>query len=162
MRLNKRGELVKVHPRQTRGACSTDPNDYPKELNAYTLRSSIYLCRKGAELGESVGFFSDKLLGGPIPWHKMRQAYKLLRLGDKYNPLRLSSQPTFMNSLSLGTVSPALRLSVTGLWKSGWDCLMTLFSVTVLWTGWQMPVIRLLSWAQVTGKNCRRTGEKRY
>jgi hypothetical protein len=91
VRLYKRGELVKVHPRKPRGGRSTDPDDYPKELNAYTLRSPIYLCRKGAELGESVGAFTDKLLGGPTPWHKMRQAYKLLRLGDKYTPLRLNS-----------------------------------------------------------------------
>ena len=76
MRLYKRGELVKVHPRKPRGERSTDPDDYPKELNAYTLRSPIYLCRKGAELGESVGAFADKLLGGPTLWPKIRQAYK--------------------------------------------------------------------------------------
>jgi hypothetical protein len=91
VRLYKRGELVKVHPRKPRGGRSTDPDDYPKELNAYTLRSPIYLRRRGAELGESVGAFADKLLGGPTPWYKMRQAYKLLRLGEKYTPLRLNS-----------------------------------------------------------------------
>jgi len=41
--------------------------------------------------GSRLGPFADKLLGGPTPWHKMRQAYKLLRLGDKYTPLRLNS-----------------------------------------------------------------------
>lgn len=91
VRLYKRGELVKVHPRQPRGGRSTDPEDYPRELNAYTLRSPNYLRRKGAELGESVGAFADKLLGGPTPWYKMRQAYKLLRLGEKYTPFRLNS-----------------------------------------------------------------------
>jgi transposase len=91
VRLYKRGELVKVHPRQPRGGRSTDPDDYPQELNAYTLRSPNYLRRKGAELGEAVGAFADKLLGGPTPWYKMRQAYKLLRLGEKYTPLRLNS-----------------------------------------------------------------------
>jgi hypothetical protein len=90
VRLYKRGELVKVHPRQARGGRSTDPEDYPQELNAYTLRSPNYLRRKGAELGEAVGAFADKLLGGPTPWYKMRQAYKLLRLGEKYTPFRLN------------------------------------------------------------------------
>jgi len=91
VRLYKRGELVKVHPRKPRGGRSTDPEDYPPELNAYTLRSPNYLRRKGAELGESVGAFADKLLSGPTPWSKMRQAYKLLRLGEKYTPSRLNT-----------------------------------------------------------------------
>jgi hypothetical protein len=91
VRLYKRGELVKVHPRQSRGGRSTDTDDYPQELNAYTLRSPNYLRRKGAELGEAVGAFADKLLGGPTPWYKMRQAYKLLRLGEKYTPSRLNN-----------------------------------------------------------------------
>jgi len=91
VQLYKRGELVKVHPRKPRGGRSTDPEDYPQELNAYTLRSPNHLRRRGAELGKSVGAFADKLLGGPTPWSKMRQAFKLLRLGDKYTPLRLNS-----------------------------------------------------------------------
>ena len=43
------------------------------------------------KLGESVGAFADKLLGGPTPWSKMRQAFKLLRLGEKYTPSRLNA-----------------------------------------------------------------------
>jgi hypothetical protein len=81
---------MKVHLRQPRGGRSTDPDDYPPELNAYTLRSPNYLRRKSAELGEAVGAFADKLLGGPTPWYKLRQAYKLLNLGEKYTPLRLN------------------------------------------------------------------------
>src|SRR4030067_596704 len=42
-------------------------------------------------MGETVGAFADKLLSGPTPWSKMRQAYKLLRLGEKYTPSRLNS-----------------------------------------------------------------------
>lgn len=91
VQLYKQGELVKVHVRQPRGGRSTDHEDYPKELTPYTLRSPNYLRQRGAELGESVGLFADKLLDGPIPWAKMRQAYKLLRLGEKYTPARLNS-----------------------------------------------------------------------
>ncbi|HEX9976794.1 MAG TPA: IS21 family transposase, partial [Dehalococcoidales bacterium] len=59
VRLYRKGELAKVHPRQPAGGRSTDPNDYPPELNAYTLRSPNYLRRQSAELGESVGAFAD-------------------------------------------------------------------------------------------------------
>ena len=90
VRLYKRGELMKVHPCKPAGGRSTDPEDYPPELNAYTLRSPKYLCRKSAELGEAVGTFAERLLSGPTPWYKMRQVFKLLHLGEKYTPLRLN------------------------------------------------------------------------
>ncbi len=89
VRLYRQGQLVKTHPRQSVGGRSTDPEDYPKELSPYTLRSPQYLRRKSAELGEYVGAFADKLLGGTTPWSKMRQGYKLLRLGEKYTASRL-------------------------------------------------------------------------
>jgi hypothetical protein len=82
--------LVKIHSRQPRGGKSTDQDDYPPELTPYTLRSTKYLCRKSAELGESVGVFAERLLDGPTPWAKLRQAYKLLRLGERYTSIRLN------------------------------------------------------------------------
>jgi len=91
VRLYHRGTLVKVHPRQPRGGRSTDPEDYPKELSPYTLRCPDRLKRQGAELGESVGAFADKLLSGPLPWAKVRQAHKLLRLGERYTAARLDA-----------------------------------------------------------------------
>lgn len=90
VRLYQRGLLVKTHPRQCRGGRSTDPDDYPPELTAYTLRSPNYLRRQCAELGEAVGAFADRLLGGPLPWAKLRQAQKLLRLGERYTSSRLN------------------------------------------------------------------------
>jgi len=74
--LYKGGELVKVHPRQPRGGRSTDPEDYPRELTAYTLRSPNYLRQQCREQGEAIGDFADKLLSGPTPWSKLRQAFK--------------------------------------------------------------------------------------
>ena len=91
VRLFKRGMLVKIHPRQPRGGRSTDPEDYPAELTTYTMRCPDRLRRQGAELGESVGAFADKLLGGPLPWAKVRQAQKLLRLGERYTPEKLDA-----------------------------------------------------------------------
>jgi transposase len=90
VRLYKRGELIKIHPRKPRGGKATDQEDYPPELTPYTLRSTNYLCRKSVELGESVGAFAERLLSGPTPWSKMRQAHKLLHLGERYTPLRLN------------------------------------------------------------------------
>lgn len=91
VRLYKRGVLVKVHPRQPRGGRYTDPNDYPAELTPYTLRSPNHYRRKSAELGQAVGAFADRLLGGPTPWGKIRQAQKLLSLGERYTAPRLEA-----------------------------------------------------------------------
>jgi len=91
VRLYRKDMLIKVHPRQPRGGRSTDPEDYPPERTAYTLRSPNYLRQQSAKLGEATGAFADKLLSGPTPWSKMRQAYKLLRLGERYTPSRLNA-----------------------------------------------------------------------
>jgi len=91
VRFYHRGLLIKTHPRQCRGGRSTDQEDYPPELTAYIMRSPDYLRRRCAELGESVGIFAGQLLGGPLPWAKMRQAQKLLRLGERYTASRLDT-----------------------------------------------------------------------
>jgi len=91
VRLYRRGICVKVHPRQPRGGRSTDPQDYPPELTPYTTRAPDRLRRQAAELGESIGAFAEKLLGGPLPWAKVRQAHKLLRLAERYTPARLEA-----------------------------------------------------------------------
>jgi transposase len=91
VRLYHRGILAKVHPRQSRGGRSTDPDDYPAELTAYTLRSPNHMRCQLAALGEDVGAFGDRLLGGPTPWSKLRQAQKLLRLAERYSPTRLNA-----------------------------------------------------------------------
>jgi hypothetical protein len=91
VRLYKKGLLVKVHPRQPRGGRHTDDEDYPAQLTTYTLRCPDRLRRQAAELGESVGVFADRLLGGPLPWARVRQGQKLLRLGERYTPARLDA-----------------------------------------------------------------------
>jgi len=91
VRLYKRGELVKVHSRKPRGGRSTDPDDYPKELNAHTLRSPIYLCRKVQNWGSRLVLLRTSCLGVLHRGTKCDRLIKLLRLGDKYTPLRLNS-----------------------------------------------------------------------
>jgi transposase len=89
--ISYRGIVVKVHPRQPRGGRATDPDDYPQELTAYTLRSPERVKQQAQALGPAVGAFAARLLAGTYPWAKLRQAQKLLRLGERYTPARLDS-----------------------------------------------------------------------
>jgi transposase len=84
-------ELIKVHPRKPRGGRSTDTNDYPVGKAAYALRSVDALLIKAKEKGMHVGSYAERLLGGPLPWTRMRQAYALLRLCDKYGDGRVEA-----------------------------------------------------------------------
>lgn len=91
VRIYHRGILVKVHVRQLRGGRSTDPDDYPPERTAYTLRAPNRIRRQAAELGPAVAAFAQRLFEGPLPWAKLRQGLKLLRLGERYTPARLEA-----------------------------------------------------------------------
>jgi transposase len=84
-------ELIKVHERQRPGGRSTDVSDYPTGKAAYALRSVDALLVKAKEKGEHVGSYAERLLGGPLPWARMRQAYALLRLCDKYGDGRVEA-----------------------------------------------------------------------
>ena len=84
LRLYFDGELIKTHARQPPGGRSTDHTDYPDEITAYTLRDPQRLIRQARQHGVHVGIFAERLLRGPVPWSKLRQAQKLLRMGEKY------------------------------------------------------------------------------
>jgi hypothetical protein len=89
--LYRHGELVKVHPRQPPGSRHTDPADYPPERAAYATRAPDRFLAQATALGPSVGTFAQRLLDGPQAWTKLRQAQKLLRLGEQYTPARLDA-----------------------------------------------------------------------
>ena len=91
VRIYHRGQLIKVHPRQRRGGRATDPNDYPAELTPYTRRAPDWIQRRAAELGEAVGAYAERLFEGSLPWAKLRQGHKLLRLAERYSPDRLDA-----------------------------------------------------------------------
>lgn len=76
--------LLKTHPRQAPGGRSTDHHDYPAHLTAYTLRDPQRLIRQAQSQGPHVGRFTEALLAGSFPWARLRQAQRLLRLGEKY------------------------------------------------------------------------------
>jgi hypothetical protein len=73
------------------GKRSTDPSDYPVGKADYALRSVEGVRRRAREQGEHVGRFVERLLEGPLPWTKMRQAYGLLRLCERYGAPRVEA-----------------------------------------------------------------------
>ncbi len=42
-------------------------------------------------LGPNIGAFAARLLDGPLPWAKLRQGQKLMRLIERYTPERLDA-----------------------------------------------------------------------
>jgi transposase len=91
VRLYRRGELVKTHPRQPKGGRATDPADYPPERTVYALRAPDHVVREAARCGPFVGLLAERLLCGDFPWAKLRQGQKLLRLADRYTARRLDA-----------------------------------------------------------------------
>ncbi len=85
------GECVKTHGRVAAGCRSTDYADYPAELAPYAMRDPEAVIREAEAIGEAVGRFAARLLSGPFPWSKLRQARKLLRLCNKYGKSRLEA-----------------------------------------------------------------------
>ena len=91
VRIYHRGQLIKTHLRQPRVGRATDPGDYPAELSAYTTRAPDRIISKAAELGPAVAEFARRLFDGPMPWAKVRQGHKLLRVGERYTAQRLDA-----------------------------------------------------------------------
>ncbi len=43
------------------------------------------------QLGPAVAEFAQRLFEGPLPWSRIRQGHKLLRLGERYTAQRLDA-----------------------------------------------------------------------
>jgi transposase len=84
-------QLVKTHPRVAPGKRSTDPADYPVGTAPYARRSFEALVARARETGHNVGIYAERLLSGPLPWTRMRQAYALLRLCERYGVQRVEA-----------------------------------------------------------------------
>jgi hypothetical protein len=91
VRVFSRGQLVKVHPRQTPGGRSTDPDDLPSHKTVYAMRDLDKLQRIAAGHGPAIGAYAAALLDIPLPWTKMRQVYALLGLVNKWGPERVNT-----------------------------------------------------------------------
>ena len=118
VRIYHRGRLLKLHPRQPRGGRSTDAADYPTELTAYTLRAPEGIKRNAAEQGPAVAEFADRLFDGPLPWAKVRQGHKLVRLGQRYTPERLDDACRKALDVDLIDVRRVERILVQALERS--------------------------------------------
>jgi len=115
VRLYRRSELVKVHTRLPRGGRVSDPDDYPRERTAYALRAPDRIIRQAMALGPGIGAFAERLLEGPLPWAKLRQGQKLLRLAERYTPQRLDQACARALSLDLIDVRRLERILVLAL-----------------------------------------------
>lgn len=84
-------QLIKTHPRQLPGKRSTDPADYPVGKAAYAMRSVDHVIERARSQGHHVGQYAERVLAGPLPWARMRQAYALLALCEKYGAGRVEA-----------------------------------------------------------------------
>jgi transposase len=91
VRIYADGILIKTHPSQEPGGRATDYDDYPAELTPYALRDPQRIIRQATHLNSDIGRFMEQLLSGTLPWTKIRQAQKLLRLSKKYGEHRVAS-----------------------------------------------------------------------
>jgi len=84
VKLFARGQLVKVHPRVGPGGRVTDAEDLPAERTTYALRDIDHLVAMARAHGPAIGAYAEAVLDHPLPWTKMRQAYRLLGLVKKW------------------------------------------------------------------------------
>ena len=83
--------LVKMHARVLPGKRSTDAADYPTDKADFAFRRIDGVRKQAEQHGEHVGLFAARLLDGPLPWSKMRAAYGLLRLCERYGRERVDA-----------------------------------------------------------------------
>jgi len=119
VKLYKVGALVKVHPRKPKGGRSTDPDDYPPERTAYAMRAPDRLIRQAEALGPQIGQFAERLLDAPLPWSKLRQGERLLRLAERYTPERLDAACARALGFDLVDVRRLERILVLALEHEG-------------------------------------------
>jgi hypothetical protein len=91
VRIYVEGELVKTHERQAPGGRSTDYRDYPAERAPYAMRDPEHVIEGARRAGDHVGRFAERLLAGPLPWARLRQGQRLLRLVERYGRERLDA-----------------------------------------------------------------------
>jgi hypothetical protein len=113
-----RGELIKVHPRVPPGKRQTDPADLPAEKTVYAMRDIDHLRRMAANDGEHIGYYADALLGGPLPWTKMRQVYALLGLVKKWGAKRVDAacaKALEAETVNVGLIGRMLERAIEGV-----------------------------------------------
>lgn len=89
VKLYFRGELVRVHPRKAPGQRSTNREDLPTGTEVYATRDLDTLKEMAARQGPAIGRYAAGILDTPLPWTRMRQAYRLLGLVKKWGAERV-------------------------------------------------------------------------
>lgn len=84
VKLYRRGRLLKLHLRQPAGGHSIDEDDLPPGKVALVTRDAASLQRRAEAYGPHVGEYVRRLLGGPLPWTRMRQVYRLNGLAARH------------------------------------------------------------------------------
>lgn len=102
-----------------KGRRSTGPDDYPQERTAYALRAPDRLIRQAMALGAHVGRLAGQLLAGLLPWAKLRQGMKMLRLGERYTPAPLDAACARALGFGLLDVRRVERILVLALEHEG-------------------------------------------
>lgn len=107
------GELVKTHPRLSRGRRATDWQDYPPDKAAFFMRTPSWCRHRSSELGEAVAALVGELLSEHA-LHRLRAAQGVLRLAESHGPERLNAAC----ALALSVGDPSYR-TVAGILKRG-------------------------------------------
>jgi hypothetical protein len=110
-----RNVLARLDARGRRAHRRRAGRDYPPERTPYTLRDPQRIIRQAESHGVHVGRFAAELLAGIFPWAKLRQAQRLLRLGDKYGWSRLDGacrRALAFDLLNVKRVETILRLDL--------------------------------------------------
>ena len=115
VRVYHRGKLIKVHERQPKGRRSTDPEDYRAELTAYTMKAPDRIKDDAARLGPAVAEFAHRLFDHQLPWSRIRQGHKLLRLWERYTGERLDAACQRALAMDLIDVRRVERILVQAL-----------------------------------------------
>ncbi len=115
VRIYHKAQLIKTHPRKPAGEWSTDYADYPLEKSAYAMRDPNRIKAQAMTLGENIGRFAELLLSGSVPWAKLRQAQKLLRLVERYGRGRLDAACQRAVAFDLINVKRVERIVVAAL-----------------------------------------------
>ena len=84
-------ELIKAHVRTAPGKRTTDRADYPEGKADFAMRSVDAVLARARRRGDHIGRYAERLLGGPLPWTRMRQAYALMRLCDAHGDGRVEA-----------------------------------------------------------------------
>ncbi|MBI4332040.1 MAG: IS21 family transposase [Chloroflexi bacterium] len=117
-------ELVKTHPRVSKGRRHTDWSDYPPEKAAFFERTPKWCQQRAAQLGPEVEKAVVTLLG-EHQLHYLRQSQGIIHLADKYGAGRLNAACARANAYGL----PAYQ-TIKNILEKGLDRQLTMTITT--------------------------------